>query len=303
MFGRSFVLASTLTLTACTSVNAEDQSRSQQGNPADQQAFLDTCEDWDDWDKPAPPFKVYGNTYYVGTCGITAILVTGKDGHILIDGGTETGAKLVASNIEELGFKLSDVKILTHTQEHHDHVGGLAELKIRTGGKLIASKRAESVFETGILNRDDPQYRGPVIGLAKVIVDESIRDGEAISIGGGNVVAHYTPGHSPGAISWRWRECEGSQCRIIVFSDGLGPFSAEGYRWSDNPEYLADYRASIAWLSTVEADICLSAHPSQMRMLAAIETASLSNFSDCSRAGRFVSERVKIILAEELASE
>src|SRR5215210_9447515 len=58
--------------------------------------FAGTCEENDDWDKPAPPVRIHGNTYLVGTCGISAILVTGSEGHILIDTGTEAGADLIA---------------------------------------------------------------------------------------------------------------------------------------------------------------------------------------------------------------
>ena len=76
------------------------------------QAFDAACEGSDDWDKPAPPVGVYGNTYYVGTCGISAILITSPQGHILIDSGTEAGAELVAENIRALGFRLTDVKFL-----------------------------------------------------------------------------------------------------------------------------------------------------------------------------------------------
>src|SRR3990170_5693986 len=86
-------------------------------------AFAAACKDWDEWDKPAPPVRIHGNTYLVGTCGISAILVTGSDGHILIDSGTEAGADLVADNIRRLGFKLGDVKYLLHSHEHLDHVG------------------------------------------------------------------------------------------------------------------------------------------------------------------------------------
>ena len=57
------------------------------------------CGDSTDWDQPAPPVRIHANTYLVGTCGISAILVTGSDGHVLIDGGTEKGAELVAANI------------------------------------------------------------------------------------------------------------------------------------------------------------------------------------------------------------
>ena len=77
--------------------------------------WVETCKDWDDWDKPAPPFSLYGNSYYVGTCGITAVLITGSDGHILIDGATEAGADVIADNIKTLGFNISDVKLLLHS--------------------------------------------------------------------------------------------------------------------------------------------------------------------------------------------
>jgi beta-lactamase superfamily II metal-dependent hydrolase len=96
-------------------------------------AWTDACEDWDDWDKPAPPFRIHGNSYHVGTCGITAVLITGDAGHVLIDGATEKGATTIAANIERLGFRLADVKLLLHSHEHHDHVGGIARLQALTG--------------------------------------------------------------------------------------------------------------------------------------------------------------------------
>jgi len=61
-----------------------------------------SCTDWNEWDKPGPSFRIFGNSYYVGTCGITAILVTGDKGHILIDGSTEAGAEIIATNIKSL---------------------------------------------------------------------------------------------------------------------------------------------------------------------------------------------------------
>ena len=60
----------------------------------------------DEWDKPAPPVRIHANTYLVGTCGISSILITGSEGHVLIDGGTEQGADLIAANIRALGFRM-----------------------------------------------------------------------------------------------------------------------------------------------------------------------------------------------------
>ena len=261
-------------------------------------AFAGVCQAWDDWEKPAPPFRVYGGTYYVGTCGISAILITSPEGHLLSDSGTRRGGELVAASIQELGFKLGDVRYLTHTQEHGDHIGGMEYLKESTGARMVASPRARSVFETGVLNTDDPQYT-PEEPRAWLRVDRLVMDGEALELGGKRVVAHFTPGHSPGAISWRWEECEGSDCRTVLFTDGMGPFSADGYRWTDNPEYLADYRESVSWLENVEADICLAAHPSQVRLIERIEAGTLVDPGECRRNGESIQRRIDLIVAEE----
>lgn len=261
-------------------------------------AFAGVCDAWDDWEKPAPPFRVYGGTYYVGTCGISVLLITSSEGHLVIDSGTQRGGELVAASIQELGFNLDDVRYLTHTQEHGDHIGGVEYLKEITGAQLVASPRARSVFETAVLNTDDPQYT-PEEPRAWLGVDRVVADGEELELGDKRVVAHFTPGHSPGAISWRWEECEDSQCRTILFTDGLGPFSEDGYRWTDNPEYLAAYRESVTWLQTVEVDICLAAHPSQLHLIERIEAGTLVDPDECRRNGTFTHERIDIMVAEE----
>ncbi len=92
----SFHLAGCVTGTDLTPVNVRAPGE-----------WVNTCVDWDDWDKPSPPFRIFGNSYYVGTCGIAAILITSSDGHILIDGGTEAGADIIAENIKDLGFCFS----------------------------------------------------------------------------------------------------------------------------------------------------------------------------------------------------
>ena len=264
-------------------------------------AFAAACERWDEWDKPAPPFRVFGNTYYVGTCGITSILITSNRGHLVIDSGTEAGAEVVAANIEALGFSLDDVRYLSHTQEHFDHVGGMAQLQVLTGARLITSQRARPVFETGISRTDDPQY-GMHDPMARSSVDKVIANGAAIALGEQSIHATYTPGHSPGAISWRWTSCEAARCLELVFTDGLNPVAAPGYRWADHPLYLSDYRASIDWLMSVDADLCLSAHPSQTRLINRIEADSLVDPSGCRSAAVGVLNRWQSALSAQSES-
>ena len=96
--------------------------------------------------KPAPAVRIFGNTYLVGTCGISSILITDPAGDILIDGGTENDADLIADNIRDLGFRLTDVKYILHSHEHYDHVGGIAKLQKMTGARVIASGPAQGVL-------------------------------------------------------------------------------------------------------------------------------------------------------------
>ena len=224
-------------------------------------AFAEACEGKDGWDDPAPPVRIHANTYFVGTCGISAILVTGDAGHILIDAGTEKGVDLIARNIRRLGFRLADVKLLLHSHEHIDHVGGMSRLKQLTGARLIASPAAAAVFETGAPGRGDPQA-GMHPPFAAARVDKVIQDGEPVRLGNLQLTAVATPGHTPGALTWHWGACDGGVCRRIVYADSMSVISRDDYRFSGHPDYVAAFRAGLAKLAALECDILLTPHPS-----------------------------------------
>jgi len=223
------------------------------------------CGESTEWDQPAPPVRIHANTYLVGTCGISAILVTGSDGHVLIDGGTERGAGLIADNIRALGFKLTDIKYLLISHEHMDHVGGIARLQQLTGATLVASAPAARELNSGTPSPDDPQA-GMHKPFAAASVGRVIKDGEDVWFGNLRLTAMTTPGHTPGAVSWRWESCDGGICRSMVYADSLSPISRDDYKFSDHPEYLAAYRASIAKVADSRCEILLTPHPSASAM-------------------------------------
>jgi metallo-beta-lactamase class B len=264
-------------------------------------AFAAACagsNDPESWDRPAPPVRIHGNTYLVGTCGISAILITGDSGHILIDGGTERGADLIASNIRKLGFRLQDVKYLLHSHEHFDHVGGTARLQQLTGAQLIASPAAAKVFASGVSGPEDPQA-GMHKPFPSVHVDRTVRDGEMVRLGNLALTAMATPGHTPGALSWHWGSCDGPICRRIVYADSLSPISSDTYRFSDHPEYLAAYRASLAKVAAVECDILLTPHPSASAMPERLGRASLEDRDACRNYAAGIGKRLDERLAKE----
>jgi metallo-beta-lactamase class B len=215
------------------------------------------------WNAPRPAVRVHGTTYYVGTQGLAAILLASPDGHILIDAGLPESAAPIAANIEALGFDLADIRLIVTSHAHYDHAGGVAALQRASGARVGASPRSAPVLRRGTTGPDDPQH---AIALAFPAVQDvfDIGDGDTLRVGELAVVAHFTPGHTPGGTSWSWRSCEGDECGEIVYADSQTPVSADDFLFTRNatyPEAIADFERGFAVLERLRCDILLTPHP------------------------------------------
>ena len=215
------------------------------------------------WNDRAPPQRIFGNTWYVGTCGISALLVTSPQGHVLIDAGTEKAAPLIEANIRALGFDLRDVKFIAGSHEHHDHAGGIARLQRSTGATVLAREPAAAALERGNVDRTDPQFliheRMPAVAHVR-----RIDDGHVIELGSIRLTAHATPGHTPGSTSWTWRSCDAGQCRNFAYVDSLTAISDDVFRYGDeaaHPGYLAAFRRTLDTVAALPCDILVTPHP------------------------------------------
>lgn len=231
-----------------------------QGTPADVLERQKQCAGKDGWSDPAPPVRIYGNTYDIGTCGITVLLLTGPKGHVVIDAATAQAVPSILANITRLGFNPRDVKLLLMSHSHVDHAGGLAALQRATGAKLMASAAARAVLTSGKAAADDPQ-RTILTPVARVPVAGTVDDGQTLSVGPIRLLAHSTPGHAPDGMSWSWTSCEGERCYRMVFADSLSAVSADDYRFTDHPDYVARLRGSIGRVAALKCDILLTPHP------------------------------------------
>ncbi|MFS0772802.1 subclass B3 metallo-beta-lactamase [Sphingomonas sp. 1P08PE] len=236
--------------------------------PASFAAHEAQCAGRDGWSDAAPPVRIFGNVYDVGSCGITVVLVVGDRGAVLIDGATAEAAPMIAANIERLGLRLSDVKLLLSSHEHADHAGGLSELKRRTGAQMLATAAARPSLESGVMAADDPQREGDRPAFPGVRVDRLVRDGEVVRLGSLRLTAHATPGHAPGGTSWSWRSCQGQVCHDIVFADSLSAVAIDRYRFSDHAERVAALRASFATVARLRCDLVITPHPSASNLYA-----------------------------------
>jgi metallo-beta-lactamase class B len=222
------------------------------------------CGDCDAWNKPREPFKLFGNSYYVGTDGLSSILIVGDAGHVLLDGGLEQSAAVIDANIRKLGFKTEDIKLIVNSHGHYDHAGGIAALQRASGATVAASPSGADALQRGENTTDDPQYGFGKAenGFPPVKNVKVIKDSEVLRIGNVALTAVFTPGHTPGSTTWTWRSCEGSNCLNMVYADSISAVAAPGFKFTAKPEVVDWFRRSITRLSELPCDIVVSTHPS-----------------------------------------
>ena len=170
---------------------------------------------------PAEPFRIAGNFYYVGATDAAAFLLTGPEGHVVLDGGYPTTARLIMASIAKLGFDIKDVKVLLNSEPHPDHGGGLAVLQQASGAQLWASEASADSLASG---GDDPDAFLPlrvlvwigVLGYPPPRVDHRFKDGDTIRVGPIALTAHVTGGHTRGCTSWSFPIRDGDRLLNVV---------------------------------------------------------------------------------------
>ncbi|WP_411280909.1 subclass B3 metallo-beta-lactamase [Gemmatimonas sp.] len=221
------------------------------------------CSSCAEWNRPHAPVKLFANSYYVGTDGLSAILITSPTGHVLIDGGLPESAPVILKSIVALGFRVQDVKLILNSHDHYDHAGGIAELARATGAVVAASAASAETMRAGISGPGDPQF-AIVLPFPKVSRVREIADGDTLRVGELAVVAHFTPGHTAGGTTWSWRSCEAARCLDMVYADSQSAISDNTFRYSGDPRYpaaAADFAHGQAVLERLHCDVLITPHP------------------------------------------
>jgi len=221
------------------------------------------CDGCAEWNEPQRPFRVHGNTWYVGTRGLSAMLITSPQGHVLIDGGLPESAPLIAASIRALGFKLEDVKLLLNSHVHFDHAGGLAALQKASGAEVVLHPWSAKVLRMGTSLPDDPQF-GLYLPFPGVRATRELSDRQVLRLGDIALTAHFTGGHTPGGTSWTWRSCEAGTCWDMVYADSQSPISEDGFKFTGSTRYpsgIADFERGHARIESLPCDVLIMPHP------------------------------------------
>jgi metallo-beta-lactamase class B len=254
-----------------------------------------------DWSEPFPPHRMIGNIYYVGSRGLASYLITTPSGHILINSNLKTSVPLIRENVEKLGFRFGDVKILLISHAHFDHDGGSAEVKKLTGARYMVMDGDVDVVESG--GKSDFQYGGDATNWYPAAkVDRVLHDGDEVKLGTTTLTAHKTAGHTRGCTTWSLKVSEAGKTYdvVIVGSPNVNP----GYKLVQNeryPEIADDYERGFRVLNSLPCDVFLGAHGAYYDMEA--KHARLSNgganpYIDSQGYKDYASDRQQAFLSE-----
>lgn len=215
---------------------------------------------------PVPPRHLIANIYYVGTSGVSSFLITTPEGHLLLDTGFADTVPVIRRGVEQLGFKLTDIKIILSSHAHIDHTGGHASMKKLTGARVWASADDAPVLESGGA-ADFIPFPPDTIRYEPVQVDRIVADGERVTLGGVTLTAHLTPGHTRGATTWTMDVTDDNRTWHVVFfssttvNPGTSLLLHPAY-----PEIVADYERTFARLKALPCDIFFAPHGGQFAM-------------------------------------
>jgi len=242
--------------------NAAEPARTLPAPPT--QAWIKSL--FDSLKAPVPPRHLVGNIYYVGASGVSSFLITTPGGHILLDTGFADTVPLIQHSVEQLGFKLTDIKLILSSHAHIDHTGGHAEMKHLTGAEVVASAGDARVLESGGAD-DFLPWPKDAIHYTPVKVNRIVADGEGITLGGITLTAHLTPGHTRGATTWTMNVTDaGRTYRVVFFSSMTINPGVRLLRNAAYPEILADYETTLAKLKALPCDIFFAPHGGQFAM-------------------------------------
>ena len=218
-----------------------------------------------EWQMPYQPFRIVGNLYYVGTYDLACYLITTSEGNILVNTGLAESVAMIKSNIESLGFKFSDIKILLATHAHFDHVAGMADIKETTAAKMMINEKDAQALADG--GNSDFIFGGKGSTFKGVKADRSLKNNDTIRLGNMEIVALNHPGHTQGANSFLFEvRDENRSYRVLIanmptMQDQTNLAGMEGY-----PNIAKDYAYTFDALKKLKFDIWLSSHASQFKL-------------------------------------
>jgi len=218
-----------------------------------------------EWSKPFQPFRIVGNLYYVGTYDLACYLITTAQGNILINTGLAASLPIIKANIEALGFKFADTKILLTMQAHYDHMGAMAAIKKMTRAKMMIDEKDASVMADG--GSSDYALGGDGSTYEPVKADRLLQNGDTVKLGDMQLIMLHHPGHTKGSCSFLFDVKDDQRSYRILIANMPTIVTEKSFSVvSDYPDIAKDYAYTLNVMKKLSFDIWLSSHASQFKL-------------------------------------
>ena len=160
--------------------------------------------------RPFPPVRIIGNLYYVGTYDLAVYLITTLRGTHADQHRLRRSTGKIRANVEALGFRFADIKLLLATHGHGDHVGAMSEIKKITGARMLMHEADAGMLETG--GGEDYRYpQGRSAVYEPIKVDQRLKEGDKVRLGDTELTVIHHPGHTKGSTSFSYTVSEGGR--------------------------------------------------------------------------------------------
>jgi hydroxyacylglutathione hydrolase len=147
----------------------------------------------------------------------------GSDKALIVDPGEEAPRLLGA--IDELGVELEAI-LITHC--HFDHIGAVAPVARETGAPVYCPKLEVPVLADIMAFVPWPGF-GPYESYE---AEETVAGGEKLELAGFEVDVVFTPGHSPGHVTYAIPEEGALFSGDVLFQGSVGRVDLPGGDWA-----------------------------------------------------------------------
>jgi glyoxylase-like metal-dependent hydrolase (beta-lactamase superfamily II) len=163
--------------------------------------------------------------FTVGPVQENCFIVRGKDSDkaVIVDPGEE--ADKLISAVERLGIERVDAILITHT--HFDHVGAVAPVAKATNAPVYCPELERQVLANIMDYVPWPGY-GP---FESYEADHTVAGGETLELAGFNIDVIFTPGHSPGHVTYAIADEDALFSGDVLFQGSVGRVDLPGGDW------------------------------------------------------------------------
>ncbi len=220
----------------------------------------------EEWATPYEPFRIAGNLYYVGTYDLACYLITTDKGNVLINTGLAASARQIKNNIETLGFKFKDTKILLNTQAHYDHLGAMAAIKKQTGAKLMINEKDAAEVQSGG-STDYALGNGDTSTFKPIKPNRLLHNGDTVVLGNMKLVMLHHPGHTKGSCSFLFTVADEQQKYKVLIANMPSIVTDSAFnKITAYPAIAADYAYTLHAMKNIHFDLWVASHASQFKL-------------------------------------